>query len=82
MNAPYARIKFQWFTSEPPLSSFKKLLASTPSFMMSKDHECKKAALHECPPIPYVPKKDYVLETVSAFKDDHLKTQIGKGMKL
>ncbi len=33
-------------------------------------------------PIPYVPKKDCVQETVSAYKDNHLKTQIGKGMEL
>jgi hypothetical protein len=47
-----------------------------------KDSECKKIALRECPPIPYVPKKDCVQETVSSFKDRHLKTQIGKGMEL
>ena len=33
-------------------------------------------------PIPYLPKKDCVQETVSAYKDNHLKTQIGKGMEL
>ncbi len=47
-----------------------------------KDRECKKIALHKCPQIPYVLKKDCVQETVSAFKDNHLKTQIGKGMEL
>ncbi len=39
-----------------------------------KDHKCKKTALCECPPILYVPKKDFFQETVSAFKDKHLKT--------
>jgi hypothetical protein len=36
----------------------------------------------EHPPIPYVPKKDCVQETVSVFKDNHLKTQIGEGLEL
>ncbi len=47
-----------------------------------KDHECKKTALCKCPPIPYVLKKDCIQEMVSAFKDNHLKMQIGKGMEL
>ncbi len=93
---PYARTKFQWFMSDPPLSPFKKLIVSTPRllhslYMMSlakavpdglKDRKCKKSALCERPPIPYVPKKDCVQETVSAYKDNHLKTQIGEGMEL
>ncbi len=93
---PYARTKFQWFTSDPPLSSFKKLIVLTPRLLRSlytmslakavpdglKDHECEKSALCKCPLIPYVPEKDCVQETVSAYKDNHLKTQIGKGMEL
>ena len=47
-----------------------------------KDHECKKMALHKRPLIPYVPERDSVQETVSAFKDNHLKTLINKGMEL
>ena len=47
-----------------------------------KDRECKKSALRERPPIPYVPEKDCVQEMVSAYKDNHLKTQIGEGMEL
>jgi hypothetical protein len=47
-----------------------------------KDRECKKTALCERPPNPYVPKKDYDQETVSAFKDNHHKTQSSKGMEL
>jgi hypothetical protein len=39
-------------------------------------------ALHECPPIPYVPEKDGVKETVSSFKDNHLKTLINKGTEI
>jgi hypothetical protein len=47
-----------------------------------KDCKCKKIALRECPLIPYLPEKDCVQEMVSAFKDNHLKTQIGKGLEL
>ena len=47
-----------------------------------KDHKCEKKDLREHPPIPYVPKKDSVQETVSAFKDNHLKTLINKGTEL
>jgi hypothetical protein len=47
-----------------------------------KDHKCKKITLHKRPPITYVPKKDCVQETVSAFKDQSLETQISKGMQL
>ena len=47
-----------------------------------KDCECKKMALREHPPIPYVPEKDSVQETVSAYKDNHLKTLINNGMEL
>ena len=39
-------------------------------------------ALREHPPIPYVPEKDSVQETVSAYKDNHLKTLINNGMEL
>jgi hypothetical protein len=47
-----------------------------------KDGECKKITLREHSPIPYVPKKDSVQETVSALKAESFKTQIGKGMEL
>jgi hypothetical protein len=47
-----------------------------------KEDKCKKITLCDCPPIPYVPKSDCVLETVSTFKDQSLKTQIGKGTEL
>ena len=47
-----------------------------------KDHECKKMAFRKCPPIPFTPEKDSVQETVLAFKDNHLKMQINKGMDL
>ncbi len=47
-----------------------------------KDRECKKMALHERPPIPYVPEKDSAQETVSSYKDNHLKTLIKEGMEL
>ncbi len=47
-----------------------------------KDCECKKMALREHPPIPYVLEKDSVQETVSSYKDNHLKTLIKEGMEL
>ena len=47
-----------------------------------KSHKCKKMALCECPLIPYVPKKDSVQETVSAFEDCHLNMLINEGMEL
>jgi hypothetical protein len=47
-----------------------------------KDCECKKTALRERPPIPYVLEKDSVQDTVSFFKENHLKTLINKGTKL
>ncbi len=40
-----------------------------------KDRECEKTGKR--PPIPYVPEKRRC-----HHKDNHLKTQIGKGMKL
>jgi hypothetical protein len=39
-------------------------------------------ALRERPLIPYVPEKDSVQDTVSSFKDNHLKTLIDKGTEL
>ncbi len=48
-----------------------------------KDRECEKMALvPKRPPIPYVPEKDSVQDTVSSFKDNHLKTLINKGTEL
>jgi hypothetical protein len=42
-----------------------------------KDRESKRFTLRECPPVPYVPEKDPVQETVSALKSDQsLKTTI------
>jgi hypothetical protein len=43
-----------------------------------KDRECKRFALQERPPVPYVPEKDPVQVTVSLLKSDQrLKTTIG-----
>jgi len=47
-----------------------------------KHCECKKMTLRERPPIPYVPEKDSVQETVSSFKEAHLKMLIKEGMEL
>jgi hypothetical protein len=38
--------------------------------------------LRERPPLPYVPEKDSVQETVSSFKEAHLKTLIKEGTEL
>lgn len=47
-----------------------------------KDRKCEKIVLRKHPPIPYVPEKDSVQETVSSFKDNYLKTLINEGMEL
>jgi hypothetical protein len=48
-----------------------------------RDRECKRFALQECPPVPYVPEKDPVQETVSLLKSDQsLKTTIGVDAEL
>jgi hypothetical protein len=42
-----------------------------------KDRECERFALQEHPPVPYMPEKDPVQETVSLLKSDQsLKTTI------
>ncbi len=95
-NARYVKTKFQWFMSDAPLFSSKKLFVSTPRLQHDlhkmnlakavpdglKDHKCKKITLHKHLPIPYVPKKECVQEIVSVFKDNHLMTHIGKGTEL
>jgi hypothetical protein len=48
-----------------------------------RDKECKRFALQERPPVPYVSEKDPVQETVSALKSDQsLKTSIGVDAEL
>ncbi len=48
-----------------------------------RDKECKKFPLQERPPVPYVPEKDPVQETVSTLKSDQsLKTTIGEDAEL
>jgi hypothetical protein len=48
-----------------------------------KDKECKRFALQERPPVPYVPEKDPVQEMVSALKSEQsLKTTIGEDAEL
>jgi hypothetical protein len=68
----------------PTFFFFKKLIILTPSLVQGlltmslakavpkgiKDRECKRFALQERPPVPYVPEKDPVQETVSALKSD------------
>ncbi len=95
-DAHYVRTKFQGFVSNPPRSSYKKLIVLTPRLLRNlhmmrlakaapnglKDRECKKMALRKCPPIPYVPEKNSVQEMVSSYKDNHLKTLIKEGTEL
>jgi hypothetical protein len=46
-------------------------------------NECKRFALQERPPVPYVPEKDPIQETVSALKSDQsLKMIIGEDAEL
>jgi hypothetical protein len=48
-----------------------------------KDKECKRFALQKHPPVPYLPEKDPVQETVSALKSDQsLKTTIREDAEL
>jgi hypothetical protein len=48
-----------------------------------KDRECKRFALQDCPPLPYVPEKDPIQEIVSLLKSDQsLKTTIGADVEL
>jgi hypothetical protein len=48
-----------------------------------KDRECKRFALRECPPVPYVPEKYSDQETVSLLKSNQsLKTTIGADVEL
>ncbi len=82
--------------SDPPHSSFKNLIVLTPRLLRDlhtmslakaapnglKDHKCKKMALRERPLILYVPEKDSVQETVSSYKENHLKTLIKEGTEL
>jgi hypothetical protein len=43
----------------------------------------QKVALQECPPVPHMPEKDLVQDTVSAFKSDQsLKSTIGEDAEL
>jgi hypothetical protein len=48
-----------------------------------RDKECKRFALREHPPVPYVPEKDPIQETVSTLKSDQsLKTTIREDAEL
>jgi hypothetical protein len=48
-----------------------------------KDRECKRFALQDHPPVPYVPEKDPIKETVSVLMSDQsLKTTIGVDAEL
>ena len=76
--------------------TLKKLTMSTPRLLHNlhtmslvkaapgglKDCKCKKMALRKCPLIPHVPEKDSVQETVSAYKDNHIKMLINEGTEL
>jgi hypothetical protein len=91
------RTRLQRFLATPPLSSFKKLVISTPRLVQGlrmmllakavpkgiKDGECKRFALQEHPPVMYVPEKDPMQETVSLLKSNQsLKITIGADAEL
>jgi hypothetical protein len=83
MDTP-TRTSFQRFVSNPPLSSFNKLIVSTPRLLRGpctmslakavpkgiRDKECERFALRERPPVPHVPEIGPVQEMVSALKSD------------
>ncbi len=92
-----SRTRLQCFLATPPLSSFKKLVILTPRLVHAlrtmslakavpggiKDRVCKRFALQERPPVPYVPEKDSVQEMVSLLKSNQsLKTTIGADAEL
>jgi hypothetical protein len=57
------------------------LVTAVPEGIRGK--ECKRFALQECPPVPYMPETDPVQEMVSALKSDQsLKTTIGEDAEL
>ncbi len=81
MDAPYhAMFLFQETHHVNSMIPTKSLTISLSKAKQDglRDHECKRIALLECSPVPYVPKKDCVQETVSTYKDNHLKMQINK----
>ncbi len=93
----FSRTRFQRFLSDPPHSFYKKLIILTPRLVQAlrtmsiakavpegiKDRECKRFALRERPPVPYVREKDPVQETVSLLKSDQsLKNKIGADVEL
>jgi hypothetical protein len=93
----FSRTRFQRFLSNPPCTSFKKLIILTLRLIQSlrtmsvvkavpggiKDKECIRFALRERPPVPYVLEKDPVQETVPALKSNQsLKTTIGEDLEL
>jgi hypothetical protein len=93
----FSRMRFQCFLSNPPWSSFKKVIMLTPRLVQGlrttslakavpkgiRDKECKRFALRECPLLPYVPEKDPVKETVSTIKSDQgFKTTIREDAEL
>jgi hypothetical protein len=48
-----------------------------------KDKECKKFALQECPPVPYMLEKDPIQKMVTVLKSDqNLKTTIREDTEL
>ncbi len=47
-----------------------------------KNCKCKRSRLREPPPVPYIPEKDKVQETMSTMKGLQLKTSISKDTTL
>jgi hypothetical protein len=90
-QSPFLKNKAPALFEQTPTSTYKKLIILTLRLvqalcMMSiakavtkgiKDCECKRFALQECPPVPYVSEKDPIQVLVSLLKSDQsLKTTI------
>jgi hypothetical protein len=88
----FLKDKVPMLHKQPPTFFLKKLIILTPRLVQDlhtmslmkavpkgiRDKECKRFALQEHPPVPYVPKKDPIQETVSALKSDQsLKQPLG-----
>jgi hypothetical protein len=96
MDELLTRTTFQWFLNKMPRSPFKKLIISTPGLLRGlhtmslaksvhkglNPQECKRAKLHEPPPVPYIPKKDKVQEEVAKLKNLQIKTLLEKDTTL
>jgi hypothetical protein len=92
----YTRTKFQCLLTQALLSSFKKLIVSTPTLLQDlhtmsllksvpeelKPQECERIKLCEPPPVPYVPTKDKIQDEVAKLRNLKINTAIKKDTML